>query len=154
MYGGNAGTSGVAANAAVALGFYNADKLGRSLVVWHLEGQFKPGTSGVPFMTFFFQIITGTNGWTPSAANPLMGGTAGAFGQVVDAYALNWPTTNTYYAAYTGNFHWEWPHEWPLAVVKPGDCFFCYSDPSFTGGGANAILISGMFEAAPTAVAQ
>jgi len=154
MYGGTAGTSGVAANASVALGVFNADTAGRSVAVWHLECHYRPGTSGVPDMGFFFQVIQGTNGWTPTPAVPLMGGRSAGIGQIVNAYDRPWPTDATYYAAYTDDHHWFWPHEWPLAIVPPGYSFFCYSDPSFTGGGANAILISTMFEAAPTAIAQ
>lgn len=154
MYGGMASTDGVAANATVALGVFNNDTKGRSIAVWHLEAHYRPGTSGVDFMTFFFQVIQGTNGWTPGPAAPVMGGRSAGFGQIINAYDLNWPTVNTYYAAYTNPLSWFWPHEWPLAIVPPGYSFFAYSDPSFTGGGANAMLISCLFESAPTPIAQ
>lgn len=116
-----------------AIGLFNNATDGSWLVVWDFQAgiQLPAASNNIQSLSFSFIAGDGATG-VQFPGTPIVDQQAGLFGTVWANY--NQGNSNAvFYNPSNANYLYTWPHEWPLAYVRPGDSIVCAGDDSSSG---------------------
>ena len=122
-------------------GLFNDALDGRSLVIWSAAISHWAGGGGDPAqMVAGFQLEK-TAGLTPYTPNtpldPLVGALPGS--GWFNGTSAGFLPTGVLGPTLKGNANWQWPHNWPMCVVRPGFSLSVVGVPPAAGFAASAI---------------
>jgi hypothetical protein len=146
MFGSAVGTGPLGIGDIGAIGLLNTGSAGEWLVVWDVQVNIHPSASGSGQRVLDGAIRRGTESSLlfTEPNNPLASAVASGPGQV-------WAAITGFEAGgifFSGIFPadvYQWPHEWPICAIQPGDSLVFYSD----GSAANNFSAMFLYEVVP-----
>ena len=115
-------TAGPSAGNFSLVGLFNNDSGTSALIVRDIQCI---QITAQPF--FFGQVASNPGAVVANAQRPLWYNRGMLSGQIVTATPAAAPAFSDWSAGIQGNYSAVWGHDWPIAVIGPGECFYAIS---------------------------